>query len=165
MKWDEIGDQPCSIARTLSVIGDRWTLLIIRNAFMGMRRFDDFQQHLGVTRHVLSDRLKRLVEHGVLVKVPYVERQERFEYKLTEKGLELYPLMLSMVKWADKWMDQGLGKPVEYIHKTCAQKFEPSLVCSACGEALHAKQVKPFLTPVYYHAIQAQQNLKDAQEA
>lgn len=80
MKWDDIGEQPCSIARTLSVIGDRWTMLIIRNAFMGMRRFDDFQQHLGVTRHVLSDRLKRLVEHEILVKVPYVNRQERFEY-------------------------------------------------------------------------------------
>ncbi|AVH48597.1 MULTISPECIES: helix-turn-helix domain-containing protein [Acinetobacter] len=162
MKWDEIGEQPCSIARTLSVIGDRWTMLIIRNAFMGMRRFDDFQQHLGVTRHVLSDRLKRLVEHEILVKVPYVERQERFEYKLTEKGLELYPLMLSMANWADKWMDQGLGKPVEYIHKNCAKTFQPVVVCSECGEELHAKQVKPHFTPVYYQYIQAQQNLKQA---
>ena len=88
MKWDEIGDQPCSVARTLSVLGDRWTMLILRNAFMGIRRFDEFQRSLGVTRHVLSERLKRLVEYGILTKVPYVERQERFEYQLTDKGLE-----------------------------------------------------------------------------
>src|SRR5690606_40440629 len=98
MKWEEIGHQPCSIARTLSILGDRWTMLILRNAFMGMRRFDDFQQNLGVTRHVLSERLKRLVEHGILVKAPYFDRQERFEYRLTEKGLELYPILLSMSK-------------------------------------------------------------------
>ena len=75
MKWDEIGDQPCSVARTLSVLGDRWTMLILRNAFMGIRRFDEFQRSLGVTRHVLSERLKRLVEYGILTKVPYVERR------------------------------------------------------------------------------------------
>ena len=102
MKWEEIGEQPCSVARTLSVLGDRWTMLILRNAFMGIRRFDDFQRSLGLTRHVLSERLKRLVEHEILVKVPYVERQERFEYQLTEKGLDLYPIILSMVQWADK---------------------------------------------------------------
>lgn len=79
MKWDDIGDQPCSVARMLSVIGDRWTMLILRNAFMGIRRFDDFQKSLGVTRHVLSDRLKRLVEYEILVKAPYFDRQERFE--------------------------------------------------------------------------------------
>lgn len=148
MKWDDIGSQPCSIARTLSVLGDRWTMLILRNAFTGMRRFDDFQQNLGVTRHVLSDRLKRLVEHGILIKVAYFDRQERFEYRLTEKGLELYPILLSMSKWADKWMDEGQGAPVQYIHKTCEKIFQPILVCSECSEELHAQQVKPiFIQP------------------
>ncbi len=99
MKWDDIGEQPCSIARTLSIMGDRWTMLILRNCFLGTRRFDDFQSHLGVTRHVLSERLKRLVEHDILVKTPYVDRQERFEYRLTEKGMELYPVLLSMANW------------------------------------------------------------------
>lgn len=123
MKWEEIGDQPCSVARTLSVLGDRWTMLILRNAFMGVRRFDDFQRSLGLTRHVLSERLKRLVEHEILVKVPYVQRQERFEYQLTEKGLDLYPIILAMVQWADKWMDLGMGKPLEFTHKSCGKKL------------------------------------------
>ena len=101
MKWDEIGDQPCPVAKALSVLGDRWTMLILRNAFMGVRRFDDFQSSLGLTRHVLSDRLKRLVEHEILVKVPYVSRQQRFEYQLTEKGLDLYPILLSMMQWSE----------------------------------------------------------------
>ncbi len=150
MKWEEIGNQPCSIARALSVVGDRWTLLIIRNSFLGMHRFDDFQENLGLTRHVLSDRLKRLVEHQVLVKTPYMDRQERFEYRLTEKGLELYPLLMAMNTWADKWMDEGLGSPVQYVHKRCGQVFKPLMVCSECGEVLHAKQVKAIFTEAYY---------------
>lgn len=142
MKWDDVGQQPCSVARALSVFGDRWTMLILRNAFMGVRRFDDFQRSLGLTRHVLSERLKRLVEHGILAKVPYVARQERFEYQLTEKGVELYPVMLSMVQWADKWMDMGLGKPVEFIHKSCAKPLNTKMVCVECEQAVHIKDVR-----------------------
>ena len=156
MKWEEIGHQPCSIARTLSILGDRWTMLILRNAFMGMRRFDDFQQNLGVTRHVLSERLKRLVEHGILAKAPYFDRQKRFEYRLTEKGLELYPILLSMSKWADKWMDEGQGAPIQYVHKSCDKPFQPVLVCSECGEEIHARQVKPIFTQTYYNILNQQ---------
>jgi DNA-binding HxlR family transcriptional regulator len=153
MKWDDVGDQPCSIARTLSVIGDRWTMLILRNAFMGIRRFDDFQQQLGVTRHVLSDRLKRLVEYEILVRTPYMDRQERFEYCLSEKGLELYPVLLGMAAWGDKWMDEGKGRPVDFIHKSCNHSFSPVVVCSECGEPVHARQVKPVFTQVYHQFI------------
>lgn len=154
MKWEEIGNQPCSIARTLSVLGDRWTMLILRNAFMGMRRFDDFQANLGVTRHVLAERLKRLVEHGILTKVPYVERQERFEYRLTEKGLELYPILLTMVTWADKWMDEGLGAPMALEHTTCGHQFTAVLVCSECQQAITARQVKPIVTPAFFKYLE-----------
>ncbi|ENU30191.1 helix-turn-helix transcriptional regulator [Acinetobacter sp. NIPH 1852] len=150
MKWEEIGDQPCSVARALSVLGDRWTMLILRNAFMGIHRFDDFQRSLGLTRHVLSERLKRLVEHGILVKVPYVERQERFEYRLTDKGLDLYPIMLSMVQWADKWMDMGLGKPIEFTHKHCGKKMIPRMVCSECDEPIQVKDVRATAGPGYF---------------
>ena len=156
MKWEDIGDQPCSIARTLSVLGDRWTMLILRNAFMGMRRFDDFQQNLGITRHVLSERLKRLVEHEILVKAPYFDRQERFEYRLTEKGLELYPILMAMTQWADKWMDEGQGAPVQYVHKSCGQAFQPVMVCSECKNRLHAKQVKLVFTQSYFSYIPKQ---------
>ncbi len=156
MKWEEIGKQPCSIARTLSVLGDRWTMLILRNAFMGMRRFDDFQENLGVTRHVLSERLKRLVEHEILVKTPYTDRQERFEYRLTEKGLELYPILLTMTNWADKWMDEGLGQPLIYLHQNCGHTFKPTMTCSECGEEIHARQVKPQLTQAYFTYLEQQ---------
>ena len=91
MRWQELDQQPCSLARTLSVVGDRWTLMILRDCFLGIRRFDDFEKRLGITRHVLTDRLKKLVEQGVLSKVPYQERPRREEYRLTEKGLELHP--------------------------------------------------------------------------
>ncbi len=158
MKWDEIGDQPCSVARTLSVLGDRWTMLILRNAFMGIRRFDEFQRSLGVTRHVLSERLKRLVEYGILTKVPYVERQERFEYQLTDKGLDLYPIILTMVQWADKWMDMGLGKPIEFTHKTCGHKFSSKVVCSECNEPIDVKEVKVAAGPGYFAFMQQKQN-------
>ncbi|OTG61992.1 transcriptional regulator [Acinetobacter sp. ANC 3903] len=154
MKWDEIGEQPCSIARTLSVIGDRWTVLILRNAFLGMRRFESFQQNLGITRHVLSDRLKHLVEHGILVKKPYVQRQERYEYCLTEKGLALYPILMSMAHWADQWMNEDLGQPMQYTHQSCGHSMTPRLVCSECNETIQAKHIKAELTPDYFNYLQ-----------
>ncbi|MHA3982208.1 winged helix-turn-helix transcriptional regulator [Acinetobacter venetianus] len=157
MKWEEIGDQPCSVARTLSVLGDRWTMLILRNAFMGVRRFDDFQRSLGLTRHVLSERLKRLVEHEILVKVPYVQRQERFEYQLSEKGLDLYPIILAMVQWADKWMDLGMGKPLEFTHKSCGKKINPKVVCSECNDAIHVQDVRVAAGPGYFAFVEQKQ--------
>lgn len=157
MKWEEIGDQPCSVARTLSVLGDRWTMLILRNAFMGVRRFDDFQRSLGLTRHVLSERLKRLVEHEILVKVPYVQRQERFEYQLTDKGLDLYPIILAMVQWADKWMDLGMGKPLEFTHKSCGKKINPKVVCSECNDQIHVQDVRVAAGPGYFAFVEQKQ--------
>lgn len=150
MKWDQIGDQPCSIARSLSVIGDSWTAMIIRNAFLGVRKFEDFQKSLGVTRHVLSDRLKLLVEHEVLMKVPYSDTKKRFEYRLTPKGKDLYPVLLSLMKWGDRWMDLGLGAPVEYTHKVCGHKFTPVLVCSECNKLLLSKDVIATLGSGYF---------------
>ncbi|MFU8925194.1 winged helix-turn-helix transcriptional regulator [Acinetobacter puyangensis] len=150
MKSDEIGQQPCSIARTLAIIGDRWTAMIIRNAFLGIRRFEDLQRNLGVTRHILADRLKNLVAEGIFVKVPYTDTQKRYEYRLTEKGLDLYPIIMSMMKWGDTWVDEGLGAPVEYTHKLCDHKFTPVLVCSECGEPIRAKDVQPSPGPGFY---------------
>ena len=158
MKWQEVGEQPCSVARALSVVGDRWTMLILRNAFMGIRRFDDFQANLGVTRHLLSDRLKRLVEEDVLKKVPYQDRQQRFEYRLTEKGKDLYPVLLSLVKWGDKWMDRGLGAPIEYVHHSCGKKFTPVLVCSECREEVNVRNVTPTLGEGFRASVEAKQS-------
>ena len=107
MKWDDIDQQVCSVARALSVLGERWTLLIIRDAFRGTRRFDDFQRSLGVTRHRLSERLGKLVDEGVLTRVAYMERPTRHEYRLTRKGLALYPVLMTLSQWGDDWMDDG----------------------------------------------------------
>jgi DNA-binding HxlR family transcriptional regulator len=148
MRWDDIDKQVCSVARALSVVGERWTMLIIRDAFLGTRRFDQFQANLGITRHRLSERLGKLVESGVLVKVPYCDRPVRHEYRLTRKGLALYPVMMSLGRWGDEWMDQGEGAPLEYVHQKCGNRTLPVLTCNECGEPLRPEEVTPRLGPV-----------------
>lgn len=137
----------CSVARTLSVVGDRWTMLIVRNAFLGTRRFDDFQSLLGMTRHVLADRLGRLVDAGVLEKIAYQNNPPRFEYRLTAMGRDLYPVLLSLTAWGDKWLDEGHGPPVEFHHRRCGKKATPVLACSECGERLDPREVMPMPGP------------------
>jgi DNA-binding HxlR family transcriptional regulator len=147
MKWQDIGEMPCSVARSLSILGDRWTLLVLRNAFLSMRRFDDFQANLGVTRHVLADRLTRLVEAGVLKKVPYQDNPPRHEYRLTEQGLDLYPVLLALAAWGDKWLDEGKGAPLSYTHQSCGHAFTPVTVCSECREPVMPKDVSVAIGP------------------
>lgn len=139
MKWESVGEMPCSIARSLAIVGDRWTLLILRNAFMRIRRFDDFQQQMGLTRHVLAERLARLVEAGVMNKVAYQDRPPRYEYRLTEMGKDLYPVLQALTVWGDKWHDKGEGAPLQYVHKHCGQHYTPTMTCSVCHEAVTAQ--------------------------
>ena len=113
MKWSEATEENCPIARSLAIFGDRWTLLIIRNAFLGMTRFEQFQKHLGLTRHVLSERLNRLVEQGILIKQPYQERQQRYEYVLTDKGLALAPILKAMLDWGMDWTDAQIPAQIQ----------------------------------------------------
>ena len=141
MKWQDVGDMPCSVARSMAILGDRWTMLILRNAFMAMRRFDDFQASLGMPRHILSTRLKKLVEAGVFVKVPYQEAPVRYEYRLTEKGKDMYPIIMALVAWGDKWLDEGKGAPLVFHHKRCGKAFTPVVCCSECGEPVVAREV------------------------
>jgi DNA-binding HxlR family transcriptional regulator len=147
MKWDEVGEMPCSIARTAAIIGDRWTLLILRNAFLGMRRFEDFQANLGLTRHLLASRLKRLVAEGILARVPYQQAPLRHEYRLTDKGKALYPVLLALTAWGDAWMDQGAGPPLLYRHQSCGKTMRPVTVCSECQLPLDAHHVTPLPGP------------------
>lgn len=147
MKWDDIGNTPCSIARSLAVVGERWTILILRNAFMGTRRFDDFQQQLGITRHRLSDRLTKLVEMGVMEKVTYQEKPLRNEYRLTPMGRDWYQVQLAIVAWGDKWLSDAKGPPMLYLHKQCGNVFTPTLSCSECGEKVQARDVIPMAGP------------------
>src|SRR6201982_729628 len=101
MKWNTLEEEPCSVARTVAVIGDRWTLLILRECFLRKRRFEAFEASLGITRHVLADRLKKLVRFGVLRRIPYQESPKRYEYILTQKSLDLYPIIISIVDWGN----------------------------------------------------------------
>ena len=141
MKWDALEDEPCSVARTVAVIGDRWTLLILRECFLRIRRFDQFQASLGITRHLLADRLKKLVRFGVLRRIPYQESPKRYEYILTQKGLDLYPIIMSIVHWGNIHMVDSRGRPMLHEHKNCGKMFDPVMVCSECGEPLAAKAV------------------------
>ena len=109
MKWDELEEEPCSLARTVGVIGDRWSLLILRECFLRTRRFEGFQSALGITRHLLAERLKKLVRLGVLRRIPYQESPKRHEYILTQKGLDLYPIIMSIVHWTGQTNSGGGG--------------------------------------------------------
>jgi DNA-binding HxlR family transcriptional regulator len=141
MKWDALEDEACSLARTIGVIGDRWTLLILRECFLRTRRFEGFQSALGITRHLLAERLKKLVRMGVLRRVPYQESPKRHEYILTQKGLDLHPVIMALVHWGDVHMADERGRPLLHQHKPCGKFFDPVMACSECGEPLHARDV------------------------
>ncbi|HTU62019.1 MAG TPA: helix-turn-helix domain-containing protein [Polyangiales bacterium] len=142
MRWNEAADQYCSIARTLGILGDRWTLLIIREAFNGVRRFDDFRKHLDVARNVLTDRLQRLVDAGVLVQQPYQDNPPRNEYRLTASGRDLQPLLIALMQWGDRWLADGKGAPIELEHVGCGHVTTAKFVCGHCGEPLEARNTR-----------------------
>jgi DNA-binding HxlR family transcriptional regulator len=133
--------QNCSVARALEVLGDRWTLLVIRDAFLGVRRFDDFQRDLGVARNVLSDRLQRLTEEGLLERHRYQERPERFEYRLSRKGIDLWPAIVTLMKWGDRYYAPPDGPPRVVRHRECGGEITEQLTCATCGAPLTARDV------------------------
>ena len=142
MRWAELNGEACSMARAVSVIGDRWSLLILRDCFLRVRRFDDFHARLGIARPILADRLDKLVKNFVLTKVAYQEKPTRYEYRLTPKGLDLQPVILSMVHWGDMHMAGRKGRPVLHEHIACQHVFDPVMVCSECGEPLTPQGVR-----------------------
>jgi DNA-binding HxlR family transcriptional regulator len=141
MQWDELDQQACSVARTLSVIGDRWTLMILRDCFMKVRRFDDFHARLGIGRPILADRLQKLVDSFVLTKMAYQTNPLRHEYRLTQKGLDLYPVIMAIVHWGDVHMAGKKGRPVLHHHTVCDHGFDPVMVCSHCAGPLLPREV------------------------
>jgi DNA-binding HxlR family transcriptional regulator len=137
---------PTSVAATLQVTGDRWSSLLIRESFYGSTRFDDFQQRLSIAPNILTQRLRRLVEFGILTRTAYQQRPARQEYRLTEKGLDLYPVPLAMLAWGDRWVFDG-EPPVRLTHETCGRRLTPILTCSACAEPISRADIA-FSTPV-----------------
>jgi DNA-binding HxlR family transcriptional regulator len=141
MQRTQFGDMACSIARTLDVIGEPWSPLILRDIFVGMNRFEQIQQDLGISRKVLTERLKWLVESGVLERHAYSQRPPRHEYRLTTKGTELCDLLLVMVRWGDRWLAGEAGPPVLYRHHACGRISHVELRCSECGEPMSATDI------------------------
>ena len=141
MQRTNFGDMACSIARTLDVIGEPWSPLILRDVWVGMNRFDAIQADLGISRKVLTERLNHLVERGVLERRPY-DRRPRYEYHLTAKGAELIDLLMVMVAWGDKWLAGKPGPPVLYRHQACGEIGSVELRCTHCGGPMHAGDVE-----------------------
>lgn len=138
MLRNDYDGQLCSIAKSLELIGERWTLLVIRDVFNGKRRFDELQESLGIARNVLSSRLQRLVDEDILEKRAYRERPTRYEYFLAERGLDLWPVLVTMLKWGDKHLADG-GPPLIVLHEECGGEVTNHLTCEKCGQPLTAR--------------------------
>ena len=141
MKWDDLGTQPCSVARTLAVVGDRWTLMILRDCFLGVRRFDQFQARLGLSRALLADRLKGLTAAGMLERRSYQTNPDRHEYRLTPVGIDFYPVMLGLADWGNRHLADDRGAPLIHRHQGCDHDFHAVTTCSHCHEPIDARSV------------------------
>jgi DNA-binding HxlR family transcriptional regulator len=141
MERKSFADMHCSVAQCLEVTGEWWTMLIVRDAFFGIRRFDQFQERLGISRNILNQRLNWLVDNGVLERVQYNEHPPRHEYKLTAKGRDLWPVLTAMRQWGDKHAAPD-GPPMRIVHKACGEVTEAVLTCAHCGERLSARDVR-----------------------
>lgn len=142
MQLTRLAEWNCSIARTLDVVGEWWTLLILRDAFRGTQRFDDFHASLGMARSVLTARLKKLTDEGVLEKLPYSEHPPRHEYRLTEKGMALFPVIAALMRWGDDWAPGPAGPPVQFVHDSCGHAMHPDLTCPHCGSEVSAASTR-----------------------
>jgi len=141
VKRTSFAGMTCSVAQSLEVIGEWWTLLIVRDAFLGVRRFEEFQRRLGVSRNVLTQRLESLVASGVLETVPYSRRPPRREYRLTEKGRGLYPVIVGLRQWGDRWLQTG-SPPVVVEHLDCGHSAEAVLTCAHCGGSVSTRNMR-----------------------
>jgi DNA-binding HxlR family transcriptional regulator len=142
MRRASFEDMNCSIARSLEVIGEWWTPLILRDAFLGVTRFEEFQERLGIARNILSKRLDTLVEHGVLERRCYDEARGRHDYVLTDKGKALWPVLVTIRQWGDEWVVGSGQAPVALVHKTCGERTTAVLTCDHCGEELRGEDVR-----------------------
>ena len=140
MLGNDYRTQTCSIAGALSIVGERWSLLIIRDVFLGVRRFDDIQRNLGIARNVLQTRLTRLLEEGVLEKRLYQERPARHEYRLTEKGIDLWPTVVALMSWGDRYAPPPGGPAVLLEHRGCGGRIDDRRICTDCGARVTARE-------------------------
>jgi DNA-binding HxlR family transcriptional regulator len=139
----------CTVGRAMAILGERWAFVVLREVFNGVRRFDDMQRRTGIPRQVLSQRLARLVDEGLLRKVPYQEtgQRPRSEYRLTEKGLDLYPVLVAMMEWGDKYAVGSAGPQALLRHRDCGEPVELQLACAAGHVLESAREVTPVPGP------------------
>jgi DNA-binding HxlR family transcriptional regulator len=149
MKRTDTSEWPCTIARAANVLGDHWNLLIIRQACLGTRRFDEFQAALGIGRNILTQRLALLVEEGLLARVEYQDNPPRAEYRLTDKGRDVYPILAAMAAWGDRWMTGPEGTPLVLHHTSCDHDMHAVVVCSECEQRLDVRKVAALPGPGY----------------
>ncbi|MEV2225355.1 helix-turn-helix domain-containing protein [Nocardia vinacea] len=142
MRRTSFDEMNCSVAQCLEVVGEWWTLLIVRDALFGVTRFDDFRARLGIARNVLTQRLEHLVAHDIMVKVPYQENPVRYDYRLTTKGRSLWLVVNAMRQWGDKWAAPD-GPPVQVVHESCGKITVIEPVCAECGERVRGQDLRP----------------------
>lgn len=149
MRHEDQLDKNCAIARTGAMLGERWVFAVLRASYFKARTFEDYAASTGISRNILTDRLNSLVEHGILEKRPYEEsgKRVRSEYRLTEAGLDLYPVILAMMEWGNKHAGFEDGAPVILRHRTCGCITHPTMVCSDCGEPVEAREIEPMPGP------------------
>ncbi len=143
MKKVSLAEMDCSVARALDVVGEWWSLLIIRDALLGVTRFDEFARRLGIARNVLTARLDKLVDEDVLERVPYEEGQRaRYDYRLTPKGRALWPVVTTLRQWGDEWISGEGEEPVLLEHVGCGHTASLHLACDHCGERTELRDVR-----------------------
>jgi DNA-binding HxlR family transcriptional regulator len=142
MLGSDYESQTCSIARSLELIGERWTLLIVRNIHLGVRRFDDLQRQLGIARNVLASRLESLTANGIVERRPYGERPVRHQYQLTEKGRALWPVLVELMQWGDRYAPTPKGPPIVLRHIECGGTVGAHRACARCGALLELSDVR-----------------------
>ena len=147
MRRTSLAEFHCSVARTIDIIGEWWTPLIVRDAFYGVRRFDDFQRSIGLARNVLAARLNRLVDAGIMERQRYEEHPPRDEYVLTEKGRDLFPIIGALLAWGDRWTAGEAGPPLLLRHGTCGKAGTLRGVCDQCGEPIDLTNIQPIPGP------------------
>jgi DNA-binding HxlR family transcriptional regulator len=134
--------RPAAVRRALEIFSDQWSFAVLQEAFFGVHRFEDFQRNLAISRSVLAKRLAHLVGHGVLERLRYQQRPERFEYRLTDRGRDMYPIFVSLREWAEHWLEDIGGPDLRLIHAKCGTETHPRLVCDHCGEEIRAEHMR-----------------------
>lgn len=147
MSRSDLARKVCGVSRTIEIVGDAWTLMILRDMFLGARRFDDLQRQTGCSPHLLSQRLKRLEAEKIVKRRAYSERPLRHEYRLTERGRDLWPVVVALKSWGDRWLTRPGGAPIELTHRGCGRVTQPRMCCSECGDPMDARASVPSLSP------------------